>query len=752
MEKKRKLPPRAAARVESASKKQRNITATMATSDTPPPKSASPQPPEPIAREPTPTPALPTSLQPGQPLPTVEKPQPDDLPLKDYQSIQESGVMAESLNKSRQTWLDDGVFEKYWTKPSKRKGAMKEDPNNPSKDTMTKIGQVHLKCAIHDFPNVTLFAVKDTKPPPPTTSSVRPILQYGPPNGIIPPPLKPSTSTTPSAAPIPAVAPALAEMTAQTGQASQPALLPSQPAQPTNAAQFPPSVVPATELRRPSLPASNDNPSAASRGLEGVLAPPPTHAAMPAGAHSLPHQPAHIPPSQPHGPPQPAVPTQHVPVLYPPGAGSTPVGPGGAEKQPAAATVPPPPAAAKPAPTTAPGADPIIVNLAEKATLDPNLRDLMKRVAVGEAAPDELAHFQSIIDQITLEYKQNASRRGPAAETMMVNGKSVKHYADQGQKSIDIVLASYPNQKGKDLKLPPKCDLLLGFLMKKALDEPKFLALVRRLANGNVKFTDSTELHAELQRMQRALDKESERIRNLQSEQQTTGNASSTSALSKLEDLSSGSANGAVSKKAPVYNAAQTPNAPAAQQALRSKGPPPMTKPEIAAIVMDFGEKNSDRYLFPKFSILQFSADGTEVVASFLLVRRGSVSDSGGNPKVDFYEKVTMTLRSNSPRILENLARVVAPQDEVQRYMDDVMDNMTPAEYVCLAMRLVRGAKDDSQEDPSDTTQPEGLNHTPQPEVLWNTKISPQPGPSKSVGGSAAPEESGYQNFISTIS
>ena len=52
-----------------------------------------------------------------------------------------------------------------------------------------------------------------------------------------------------------------------------------------------------------------------------------------------------------------------------------------------------------------------------------------------------------------------------------------------------------------------------------------------------------------------------------------------------------------------------------------------------------------------------------------------------------------MTVRLVAPggRYLENLHRVVAPQDEVRRYMDDVMDNMTRAEYVLLAMRLPRG-------------------------------------------------------------
>jgi hypothetical protein len=92
MEKKRKLPARTSARVENANKR-RNLTPRADRSVTPPP------PPEPVVKEPSPTPPppLPTSLQPGQPLPTVETAQPDDLSTKEYQSISERHVPAKSI-------------------------------------------------------------------------------------------------------------------------------------------------------------------------------------------------------------------------------------------------------------------------------------------------------------------------------------------------------------------------------------------------------------------------------------------------------------------------------------------------------------------------------------------------------------------------------------------------------------------------------------------------------------------------------
>lgn len=81
MERKRKLPARAAARNEQVTKK-RNITP-RERSETP---AAPPQPEEP---PPPPPPPLPKSIQAGKPLPTVEVAQSDDLSTKEYQSVGE---------------------------------------------------------------------------------------------------------------------------------------------------------------------------------------------------------------------------------------------------------------------------------------------------------------------------------------------------------------------------------------------------------------------------------------------------------------------------------------------------------------------------------------------------------------------------------------------------------------------------------------------------------------------------------------
>jgi hypothetical protein len=83
MEKKRKLPARAAARVEQMAKR-RTLTPPERHSETPPPPLES----EPAPAEEPPVP-LPTSIQAGKPLPTVEEAQPEDVSAKNYQSVSE---------------------------------------------------------------------------------------------------------------------------------------------------------------------------------------------------------------------------------------------------------------------------------------------------------------------------------------------------------------------------------------------------------------------------------------------------------------------------------------------------------------------------------------------------------------------------------------------------------------------------------------------------------------------------------------
>ncbi|KAI1818249.1 hypothetical protein GGS20DRAFT_529170 [Poronia punctata] len=767
MERKRKLPARAAARVESASKRQSSSSTSPEVSFTPAPP---PEPTEPAAHDVSASiasAALPKSLQPGQPLPTVEKPQPDDLSLKDFQSIQESGVLSESLSRSRQKWIDDGIFEKYWTKPSKRKGVAKEDTNNPAKDTMVKIGQVTITVEPHIL-DATLFGVKDPKPASHSSSTTRPVLQYGPPNGAMPPPRKPTNANiSASAAASSPSSGALIPPTTSTTP-TQPALPTSQVARPSPLPTFqsrddeklsgqqlpPPTGTPLsgpapshqTETHRPPLPSGVEKPSQSPRGLESVLAPPQHGTLSAPDGHPRPSQPQSQPQPQPplpqrmtpmnhqtHAPTNP--PSQLHPGLSLSGSGMTTTN---------AAPQPPKPAPAPaPAAAPAPGADPIIVTLAEKASEDPQLRDLMKRVAVGEAAPAELAHFQKIIDQITAEYKRKGGQQGPSAERIILDGRSIKWFADEVQNILDIVLAAEPNLKAGNLRAPPDADPVVILLVREALDNPGVRAKVKRIADGKTEFSDATDLKSHMDRVLIVAKQDAEAQE--QANRMDTGE--------KSDD--------APEHMRKVLNQPQNSPAPqspsTSQQALRSKGPPPPpTKPEYSAVVLEFVGGTGDRYLFPKYSVLQFSEDGTEVIASFLLVRRGSNLEYGGDPTLDYYQPITLRLHSSSPKVLEHLARTVAPKEDVQRYMDDVMDNMTRADYVLLAMRLPRGDKEERGEDREDTARVSEVPRSSLPPVLWDSNGSrpntSRPSSSRPPSSRPVGEDEQYQAFITSVS
>lgn len=125
-------------------------------------------------------------------------------------------------------------------------------------------------------------------------------------------------------------------------------------------------------------------------------------------------------------------------------------------------------------------------------------------------------------------------------------------------------------------------------------------------------------------------------------------------------------------------------------------------KADIDSIVFDFGGMG-DRFSFPRFSILEYLYGGTQVIVSFLVIRRGNTAPPGkykGN--MSYYQPVTMRLTSPNPKLLEPLPRIVAPPDEVRQYMNSFFDKLHPAETVYLATRLPR--MNDAVENERDQT------------------------------------------------
>jgi len=139
------------------------------------------------------------------------------------------------------------------------------------------------------------------------------------------------------------------------------------------------------------------------------------------------------------------------------------------------------------------------------------------------------------------------------------------------------------------------------------------------------------------------------------------------------------------------------------------------------------------------------------VIVSFLIVRKGSSSDCPSyDPELDYYQPITIRLYAHQPRQLDALQKIVAPPEEVRRYMDDVMEKATRAEYVLLAMRL-----------PRDTEQPplvEKEEEAEKPDVMdyqitpWATTTStPVPVHKVKPAKKVLTEEEQYQAFIATV-
>ncbi|KAK3385386.1 hypothetical protein B0H63DRAFT_449443 [Podospora didyma] len=768
----------------------------------PPPPEPEPEPePEPIEEPPPPPPPLPRSVTAGKPLPIVDTPQPENLPNKDYQSVQESGVLAESLARSRAQWIREGIFEKYWSKPTKRKGAVTEDPNNPPKDSMVKLGQVTITVEPHVFEAI-MYGVKDSKPAPPAPSpATRPFqpkllhqlqrqlqhrLQHRlklKPQCNLPRELQvnkhhilsrhhrlqfntrihnlPTSRLLYTTTPI-----AFQPMPHSPYHHSMPAPNASTTPTYTTPNYSSPNYAP-PNYASPNYPPPNYSPSYPS---PSYVAPNYVSPAVPPRPVAAPM----MPPPSPHSvstPPAVAVPQKP--------AQQTPT-----------QTTPTQPTAAQPQ-----TADPIILGLADRATDDAPLRDIMKRVASGEATKEELIYFQSIIDGITQENAQSKTgEAAPSADTLMVDGRSVRYFADEVRVILEIVLRSNPKQTSANLRPPVGSDPLIVMLVKSALDNSRIKNIIQRIAGNTPNFTDAKELQAALEFL---LSKA--KLAKAKELQQTQ---SPVSATSPAAAKASGASSAGPAASSPVVALSATHQQqqqqqqqqqhsmppPPAPPSLRSRGPPPAPVLDLSAVVFEFSGGTGDRYLFPKFSVVENVpvATGHQVIASFFIVRKGSQSEYPmADPELDYYQPLTIRLFAQTGRHLDYLSKVVAPQADVARYMDDIMDNMTRAEYVLIAMRLPRGEgagkdleagsdeKEKEKEKEKEMEQTSGVkgpkqgdvepnvqNPPPQPGVLWTTtttklqrpEIRELPPRSRMYSSKALDNDDQYQSFISTVS
>lgn len=131
--------------------------------------------------------------------------------------------------------------------------------------------------------------------------------------------------------------------------------------------------------------------------------------------------------------------------------------------------------------------------------------------------------------------------------------------------------------------------------------------------------------------------------------------------------------------------------APRPQQAAPKPKPfPQPPKQEITAIVFEFTDPYSqgDRFLFPKYSILEYSKNGMQVIASFMVTRK-PIDDLD-----EYYQPLTITLESASPRNLEILQRIVKDPDTTREHMKKLMATLKRADDTFLAFRLRRDPGD----------------------------------------------------------
>jgi hypothetical protein len=167
---------------------------------------------------------------------------------------------------------------------------------------------------------------------------------------------------------------------------------------------------------------------------------------------------------------------------------------------------------------------------------------------------------------------------------------------------------------------------------------------------------------------------------------------------------------------------------PASQQHNRYYPPQPVrARPVVVVppplhVLLEFAQNTTDRFLFPRNSILEYGPGGTSLLASFLVVKK---VDENGNPEIveskkdskkkaengtggkkdekqqvevkERYQPVTVRFDCPSDsNVLQVIGRVVAPIEEVQKYMIGIAQRCTRAKTVELAMRLPRESKDPS--------------------------------------------------------
>lgn len=123
---------------------------------------------------------------------------------------------------------------------------------------------------------------------------------------------------------------------------------------------------------------------------------------------------------------------------------------------------------------------------------------------------------------------------------------------------------------------------------------------------------------------------------------------------------------------------------------------------------------SADRWLFPEHAVVESAYNDTGMICSFFVERQGreliaaqqAVTVDGPMPyghqwdaSTDYYDPVTIVIRSSSHRLMDTIFKAANPLPDVQQYMRQVMETKTRAPQGHLVYRLPRDKPDMSAPD-----------------------------------------------------
>ena len=331
-----------------------------------------------------------------------------------------------------------------------------------------------------------------------------------------------------------------------------------------------------------------------------------------------------------------------------------------------------PQAVPKPNPPASKGStqDPVIQMLAARAATDPQLKDLMKIVATSRATPEQLKEFQSHIDEFNEVIRRQEARR--AANS------------DEGR-------AKQPGPSETQTGASPSPAPINS---KTATTQPPGVPPTSTRPQAAVP-PRPTPYHAP---------------------QPQPRQHPATGVSSALPGVVHGY---------PLPNSGAGRGGPIGGHVGYPHQPSPRPEPFIKHIVMEITSVPSgnhgacpDRWLFPKFAVLEMRPNGLDMICSFLVERTGSQlrpagsvepgsnsSDAGDKWKADqeYYQPVTMTIRGRDHKLIETIAKAAKTLPKVQEYMKEVMSKKerAPVEY------LVHQLPHEKSHAGADSTDPE---------------------------------------------